>query len=300
VLKRNPYYGGPHPARLDAIVIREGLDAEKAVSEVERSDWQGLALTDPVVLRGSAVARRYAHAGSSLAYRVLPEPSLDYLALNAGRGPLRGVAFRQRIAGALERAALAANDNLTPTTGLLPPALRGDALDADARTQQGTPAARPVSLRMAYESDCWQCRQLADIVAAELRPLDATLTTVPVANLAAAIRAPGSRIDLAALSTTLPYPDPASFLTQMLGHDVPQSWLSATARTAVARLRQLSGATRYRTALVLARNLGRTNVPVVAYGTPQIGALLRPELGCRRWDAFDAELDLTTLCLTTG
>ena len=91
VLKRNPYYRGPHPAPLDAIVVREGLDAEKAVGEVERGDWQGLALTDRVVLPGSAVARRYARPGGSLAYRVLPELHLDYLALNAGRGPLRNV-----------------------------------------------------------------------------------------------------------------------------------------------------------------------------------------------------------------
>jgi hypothetical protein len=42
----------------------------------------------------------------------------------------------------------------------------------------------------------------------------------------------------------------------------------------------------------------RIDVPVVAYGTPQIGTLLREELGCRRWDAFDSELDLGGLCLT--
>ena len=34
VLKRNPYYRRAHPAQLDAIVFREGVDAEKAVGEV--------------------------------------------------------------------------------------------------------------------------------------------------------------------------------------------------------------------------------------------------------------------------
>jgi hypothetical protein len=32
---------------------------------------------------------------------------------------------------------------------------------------------------------------------------------------------------------------------------------------------------------------------------PQVGLLLRPQFGCRRLDAFDFELDLTTLCLTS-
>ena len=56
-------------------------------------------------------------------------------------------------------------------------------------------------------------------------------------------------------------------------------------------------ATRGRAALELARRFGRIDVPVIAYGTPQVGVLLGPELGCRRFDAFDSELDLGALCL---
>ena len=297
VLKRNPYYRGSHPARLDAIVIREGLDAEKAVGEVERGDWQGLALTDRVVLAGSAVARRYAHAGGSLAYRVLPEWHLDYLALNGGRGPLRDVVLRRRVAVALDRPALAANeDDDAPTSSLLP------ALDDGplASTRATSAAPKPVTLRMAVESDCWKCQQLAGLVAAQLRPLGITLRMVAVASIPAAMRAADKRIDLAALSTELPFPDPASFLTQMLGHDVPQSWVPATSRAAVTRLNRLSGRERSRAAVRIARRLARRDVPVVSYGAPQIGLLLRPKLGCRRWDAFDFELDLRALCLTAG
>jgi hypothetical protein len=49
---------------------------------------------------------------------------------------------------------------------------------------------------------------------------------------------------------------------------------------------------------MLARRLARDDVPVIPYGTSSIGMLLRPELRCRHWDAFDGELDLATLCLT--
>jgi hypothetical protein len=153
---------------------------------------------------------------------------------------------------------------------------------------------------MAVAADCWQCTRLAQLVEAQLRPLGLTVTAVPVANVEAGIRAHAGSFDLAALTTDLPYPDPASFLAQMLGRDVPGSWLPATTRSAVAALDQLSGRARDRTAIGLAERLAKRDVPVVAYGTPRIGVLLRPELGCRRWDAFDSLLSLSGLCLAGG
>jgi DNA-binding SARP family transcriptional activator/streptogramin lyase len=295
VLKRNPNYRGAHPAPLDAIVIREGVDAEKAVGEVERGEWQGLALTDRTVLPGSAVARRYSKNGAPLAYRPLPELHLDYLALNTGRGPLRDVALRQRVAAALDRPALAADtDGDAPTSSLLP------RLDSGAAASTPTPpaASKRVSLRMAVDSACWQCRQLADLVAAKLRQLGITVVPVAVANVPAAMRSARVQIDLAAISTELPFPDPASFLTQMLAHDVPRSWVPVATLTAVDGLDRLAGRARDRAAVQLARRIARNDVPIVPYGAPHIGLLLRPQLGCRRLDAFDFELDLTTLCLT--
>jgi DNA-binding SARP family transcriptional activator/streptogramin lyase len=295
VLKRNPNYRGPHPGRLDAIVFREGLDAEKAVGEVERGDWQGLALTDRVVLPGGPVARRYTHAGAYLSYRTVAQPHLDYLALNAGRGPLRDVALRRRVSAALDRNALAASqDDDVPTASLLP------TLDAPRPAAAPVPAesAPPLTLRMAVESDCWRCQQLADLVSAQLHRNEITVVPVPVADVSAALRSSRERIDVALLSTELPFPDPASFLTQMLGHDVPRSWVPARVTTAVRNLSHLSGPRRSLAAVTLARRFATNDVPVAAYGTPRIGLLLRPTLSCRHWDALDFELDLSTLCVT--
>jgi hypothetical protein len=296
VLRRNPNYRGAHPAPLDAIVIREGVDAEKAVGEVERGEWQGLALTDRTVLAGSAVARQYAKGGAALGYRLLPELHLDYLALNAGRGPLREVALRRRVAAALDRPALAADtDGDAPSSSLLP------MLAGGASVPTPTPRAVPtrITLRMAVDSACWSCGQLAGLVAAELRPLRISVALVGVADVPAAMRSAGERIDLAAISTELPFPDPASFLTRMLGHDVPRAWIPATTLAAVDGLDRLAGRARDRAAVRLARRLATTDVPAVAYGAPHIGLLLRPQLGCRRFDAYDFELDLTALCLTS-
>ncbi len=295
ILKRNPNYRGAHPAPLDAIVIREGVDAEKAVGEVEGGDWQALALTDRTVLAGSTVARRYPKPGGALAYRPLPELHLDYLALNAERGPLRDVTLRRRVAAALDRPALAADEEGdAPTSSLLPMLDSG----VTASTPTAPPAPTRVRLRMAVDSACWKCRQLADLVAAQLRLLGITVVPVAVGNVPAAMRSARVHIDLAAISTELPFPDPASFLTQMLGRDVPRSWAPAATLTAVDGLDRLAGRARYRAAVQLARRIARADVPVVPYGVPHIGLLLRPQLGCRRLDAFDFELDLANLCLT--
>jgi hypothetical protein len=86
----------------------------------------------------------------------------------------------------------------------------------------------------------------------------------------------------------LDYPDPASFLTQMLGHDVPAAWLPLSVHGQIARLARLRGPARDRAAVHLASRLATREVPVVAYGTPTIGALLGNRLGCRIWNGVDA------------
>src|SRR6185503_5549934 len=144
-------------------------------------------------------------------------------------GPLRDTSLRRRVAVALDRRALAANeDDDVPTSSLLP--TRGEVPLTVSRSTEATP---PLTLRMAVESDCWKCQQLAGLIAGQLRQVGITVTPVAVARIGTAMREPRSRIDLAALSTELPFNDPASFLTQMLGHDVPQSWVPAATFAAV-------------------------------------------------------------------
>lgn len=293
LLKRNPNYRGPHPARLDAIVLREDLDAERAVEKVTEGEWHGLSLDDPLLRPGGVVARRY--ATGPVRYVALPRARLEYVALNAGRGALRDPALRRLVAAALDRAALAAQNALTPTAGLLPPAVRRGSVETPESPQQQEPV-ETTRLRIAIDRACGRsCAALADQVAAALEPVGIDVTPVSVQSVPAAMRT--SRVDMAMLATDLPYPDPASFLTQMLGHDVPVAWLPRPVRPAVARLTSLSGPRRDRAAVSLARRLERMEMPVIAYGTPQNGMLAGRELGCRRQDAFDAELDLTALCM---
>ena len=71
ILKRNPSYSGPRPARLDAIAFREGFSPETAVGRVEAGLWDGALLDDPLLAPGGLVAR-HAAANPRLRYEVLP------------------------------------------------------------------------------------------------------------------------------------------------------------------------------------------------------------------------------------
>jgi ABC-type oligopeptide transport system substrate-binding subunit len=190
---------------------------------------------------------------------------------------------------------------MEPTDRILPPSVRGaraprSALPELARALRLV-GSRHVIARMAVQAGDDNGRQFANVVHVALAPLGIDVQPVTVADVGAAMRDPRARIALAALGTEVDYPDPASFLTQMLGNDVPAAWLPASNRAAVDRLVGLTGAARDRAALVLAARLETRDVPVVAYGTPTIGAALGPRLRCRIWNGVDPGLDLAALCL---
>jgi DNA-binding SARP family transcriptional activator len=89
ILKRNPNYQGPTPARLDAIAFREGLAPEKAVARVKSGDWDG-ALLDDTLLGPDSAAARQARRGGTLRYKYLadvtnPDPNPSVYALLSSR-----------------------------------------------------------------------------------------------------------------------------------------------------------------------------------------------------------------------
>jgi hypothetical protein len=153
-------------------------------------------------------------------------------------------------------------------------------------------------VRIAVQAGDERSSQLAGVLQAQLAPLGIDVQPRVVGDIAAALRDPRDDIQLAALTTSLDYPDPASFLTRMLSHDVPAHWLSNATRAAVERLDLMTGAARDRAALALADRLAGADVPVVAFGVQELGVVLGRRLGCRVWNGVDAGLDLAALCLT--
>lgn len=305
ILKRNPNYGGSRPQRLDAIAIREGIDTENAIERVQQGGWDGIQDEQYNVLLapGGEIARRFGTDPSSTVwYRGFPEAVTTYLALNARSAPFSDVTVRRALAIALDRAALAAVRSETPTSRLLPPAVRGGAQarsrDADLAQARRLVGARRFTVRIAVQAGDDRSGQFATVLQAQLAPLGIDVQPTVVRDVAAALRDPRDDIQLAALTTSLDYPDPASFLTRMLGHDVPARWLPNSTRAAVDRLDRMTGAPRDRAALAIADRLATSDVPVVAFGTQELGVVLGRRLGCRVWNGVDAGLDLAALCLT--
>jgi DNA-binding SARP family transcriptional activator len=72
ILKHNPNYDGPSPAKLDAIAFREGLAPETAVARVRSGAWDGALLADTLVAPDSAVAVQARHS-PRLRYQALSD-----------------------------------------------------------------------------------------------------------------------------------------------------------------------------------------------------------------------------------
>jgi hypothetical protein len=107
----------------------------------------------------------------------------------------------------------------------------------------------------------------------------------------------GTGFDLVDLGSEILYPDPASFLTQMLLKDLPPTWLPTGVRADVERLGTLRSDRRQTAAAGLADCLAIDDVPVAAYGTAQSTTFIGPRMGCRVFSPFSYGLDLAALCI---
>jgi DNA-binding SARP family transcriptional activator len=75
ILRRNPNYAGPRPARFDAIAFREGISPEHAVARVRSGAWDGALLADDLLAPGGHVAQQ-AKADPDIRTEELPARNL--------------------------------------------------------------------------------------------------------------------------------------------------------------------------------------------------------------------------------
>jgi DNA-binding SARP family transcriptional activator/ABC-type transport system substrate-binding protein len=301
ILKRNPNYGGPRPQRLDAIGLREGIDTEKAVGRVESGSWDGVETADPLLAPDGDLAHRLSASNppGAVRYSAFPQRSTSYLARNARRSPFANSVLRRAVAAALDRASLAAFWNQAPTHQLLPTAVWGTRTPRLATPVHALQLGRlrHIVVRMGVQAGDEQAQQFVGIVHTALEPLGIDVQEAVVDNLAAAIRDPTTDIRLAAMTTSIDYPDPASFLARLFERDVPAAWQPNSVRGAVEHLASLAGSERDHAAFALASRLATQDVPVVVYGTDTLGAVVGPRLGCGVWNGSTQGLDLAALCL---
>lgn len=305
VLQRNPRYPGPREAHFDSIALLEGVSATIALDWVDRRGWDGITSTfDPAFEVGGPVDDRWGadSAGAEQGqqrYFLTALPGTRMLVFNSARGIFSKPWARKAAALALDRDALATAFHYQPTSQILPPALPGHRLDEAYPLRPTLGKARALMRgRMGHATipvppACDRCMDLAQVAKANLKDIGIDLVIVRTALPATAQG--WATFDLADLEVWLPYPDSATFLTQ-LRDDAPRGWLGEKPESRIVELAGLAGDLRQRQAALLADRLQTRDVAMAAYGTPQFPQVIAPAVGCRAFDAFAYGLDLAAIC----
>jgi DNA-binding SARP family transcriptional activator/ABC-type transport system substrate-binding protein/outer membrane protein assembly factor BamB len=317
ILKRNPNYDGPRPHALDAIVLREGVDAAAALDQVRRGGSDGIVSSsttssesvDPLLVPYGEVASRYGR-GSSNKDRYVPAtyPQTSFIMLNSARGPFADRSVRRAAAFAVNRAANAAVWNSVASDQLLPPGFPAFhdrhlyPLGTPTRGALGKAAAlmhgRRLDVVMAIQAGFPPAWEQGQLLRAALRPIGLRVRLKVFEDTGAAARKRGARIDMMDQGI-YGQPDGPSFLDGVFFYAMPPSWVLPEVRRAVERVGRLWGSARQSAAAALADRLVARDVPLIPYGNKVNGEFLAPTLGCRVFPPASSGVDLASLCLSS-
>lgn len=235
----------------------------------------------------------------------MPLPTTTTIALNAGRPLFADTRVRRAVALAVSRDELAPVwGDLEPSGALVPPVLPGavegaafgPSADADA-AEQAMGSARGGVAVMAIEPDCSQCEQLYELIREQLAALGVEVRGRTLDDPYGDLYAGDAPFDIIPMWTGIEFPDGATFLSNMLGNDIPDDWLPAGVAERVDRLLRLRGDERDQATSKLAEELTRDVVPAVAYGSGVTTEFFSPRLGCRVFPPLGFGVDLASLCL---
>ena len=303
ILKRNPNYHGPRPHALDVIEIREGVDASAALGRVQSQGWDGIShMTDPLLVPGGALARRWGATSASggQRYFLTPLAATRFIAFNTQHGIFADPRVRRAASLALDRNALAGVWGDAPTDQLLSPALP-DARHGDSAPASPSIAKAAALMRgrgghavMPVVAGCLSCLQAARIVHTALAKIGITVQVRKVGSISAGLSQEGS-FDLLDARAEILYPDSASFVTQAL-QSIPEGWVPAGVQARIQRLADSTGNHRQTGAAVLAKRLTANDAVLAAYSTPQVSQFFSPRLGCRIFPPFGYGVDFAALC----
>src|SRR6185436_10113623 len=219
VLRRNPNYSGPRPARLAEIRYRSGVSPKRAIAAVAagRADYVVLnAPTDPGLSAAAARRLEDRYGASSQAARAgrqqlftQPVPNIYYFLFNTRRGPFADVRLRRAVNFAIDRRALAANTGVgevgRPTDQHIPPGLPGFE-DAAIYPLGGPdlPAARRLAghqrrRAVLYTCDFPGCARHGQILRSNLSAIgiDLEVRKFPLPQLFERIQRPDEPFDIA-------------------------------------------------------------------------------------------------------
>jgi DNA-binding SARP family transcriptional activator/ABC-type transport system substrate-binding protein len=315
ILKRNPNYNGPRQHTLDAIVLREGVDAAGALDQVRRGGWDGIVSSstttaeslDPLLVPYGEVASRYGR-GSSNNDRYVPAtyPQTSFIMLNSGRGSFADRSVRRAAAFAVNRVANAAVWNSVASDQLLPPGFPGFhdrhlyPLGMPTRAALRKAAAlmhgRRLDVVMGIQAGYPPALEQGRLVRSELRPIGLRVRLKAFEDAGTAARKRGAKIDMMDQGI-YGQADVPSFMHGVFFYAMPPSWVLPEVGRAVERVGRLSGSARQSAAAALADRLVARDVPLIPYGNKVNGEFLARRLGCRVFPPASSGVDLASLCL---
>ena len=323
VLERNPNYHGERPHRLDRIVIAIGIDASRALGEIEggTADYalDGLPRDAASMLESEyGPASRAAREGHQQ-YFVSEADAMRYLHMNASRPLFSDVRLRQAVNYAIDRAALVTQGRRfaesnpfnagTPTDDYLPPVVAG-ATDFHLYPLRGPDLRRAKQLAgprhataIMYTPNVPPWLQEAQIVRRDLQPLgiDVQIKEFPLGDFFARIHRRGEPFDLAVSGWAFENTDPGQALQPFTragaveGVDFSQ-FDNARFDRQFETAAKLSGTRRYRAYGRLALELERDLAPVAAFSTDASRDFFSARIGCQLYQPVFG-IDLAALCL---
>jgi peptide/nickel transport system substrate-binding protein len=307
VLKRNPNYGGGRPHHLQEIRVTVGVDKAESVRQIEAgtADYAIDSVPPEAVVRLSA---RYgpgspaARAGRQQ-YFLNPLLHVDFLALNPTRPPFSDVRMRRAANYAIDRQALAREGNIIfplpakPTDQYLPPGMLGFQDASIYPFRPDLARARHLAAGRGGKAILWTCnvapcRQIAEIVKANLRPIgiDVEIEEFPVEVLFANV-GEDPPLDILTIPRFAEYQDPSNILNLLI-----RNLLEPTDRRELDAAARLAGPRRYLRYAELDAELARNAAPVVAYANATAHDFFSARIGCQINQPVYG-IDLAALCI---
>jgi len=320
VLRRNPNYSGPRPARLAEIRYRSGVSPKRAIAAVAagRADYVVLnAPTDPGLSAAAARRLEDRYGASSQAARAgrqqlftQPVPNIYYFLFNTRRGPFADVRLRRAVNFAIDRRALAANTGVgevgRPTDQHIPPGLPGFE-DAAIYPLGGPdlPAARRLAggerrRAVLYTCDFPGCARHGQILRSNLSAIgiDLEVRKFPLPQLFERIQRPDEPFDIAYSNWFFDYADPVSYINVQFGDEgffhgplTNPGW-----QRRMDEVARLSGERRMRAYAKLDRELAAEAAPAAPFATGSSTYFLSARMGCQVMHPIYG-LDLAALCI---
>jgi peptide/nickel transport system substrate-binding protein len=320
VLDRNPNYHGKRPAVPARITYLTGVPTARSVALAQGGDVDVVTWdydqNSPLAM-GGALDRRYgtdagaARNDGSPRYHVAPAPGVDLIAFNTRRPLFKDVRLRRAVNYALDRRAMAAVFDETPTDRYVPPAVPG------VRTPLVYPLAGPdleTARRLAgagrrRKASVYVCGEpanlrIAQIVRSNLRPLGIDVSITQTDDCLRGPDPKASQADMILVTRATSVLDPAPFLEVLTGRSPvfgagtgPVTWSDRAFRARLDRARALVGVPRLAAYAALQDELLRGQVPFAAYGSFVAPEFFSARVGCRVIQGAYHVVDLGALCL---